>query len=72
MNFTLTHKGQHILESIFFSQVRLAKVPSYSGFFEPTFAGVDHVLLWMVLSADGHVLFIGSSSSSILLIKDCH
>jgi hypothetical protein len=58
--------------SLFFSRVRLAKVPSYSGFFEPTVAGVDCVLLWMVLSAGGHNLLTSLCTSSILLIEDCH
>jgi hypothetical protein len=30
------------------------------------------VLLWMVLSASGHDLLVGLSSSSILLIEDGH
>jgi hypothetical protein len=48
------------------------KIPSFSGFFEPTIANVDRVMLWMALSVDGHDLFIGLISSSIFLIEDFH
>jgi hypothetical protein len=30
------------------------------------------VLIWMVLSAGGHDLLISLSTSSIILIEDCH
>jgi hypothetical protein len=65
ISFTLIPKSQHILESLLFSRVRLAKVPSYSGFFEPTVAGVDRVLLWMVLSVGGLDLLICISNPSV-------
>jgi hypothetical protein len=42
------------------------------GFRTHVVADTRFVLLWMVLSAGGHGLLIGLSSSSILLIEDGH
>ena len=42
------------------------------GFRTHVVVGTRFVLLWMVLSAGGHDLLIGLSSSSILLIEDGH
>jgi hypothetical protein len=62
---------EHILESLFFSQVSLAEYLRTYCFIPIVAAGYKSLWLWLMLSAGGLGLLI-SLSTSILLIEDCH